>query len=208
MNPKPDVSRERKAQIYQAALACFGRKGYHQTTMDDIVAESGLSKGTLYWYFKGKKKLFISLCQETFSQIGLAWEAIAADETSNATKKLLASLELFRTVLSEMVPFFGIMMEAWALTRHDEDVESLVSEIYAPYLALMSGIIEEGIASGEFHVALESAQSVAFVIMTLFDGITLAFGTGLWQQDWDAIIDAATQLVLRGLGVEDRRVVT
>ena len=43
MTPKPDVSEKRKAQIYQAALVCFSRKGYHQTTMDDIVAESGTS---------------------------------------------------------------------------------------------------------------------------------------------------------------------
>jgi AcrR family transcriptional regulator len=205
MTPRPDVSEERKAQIFQAALACFGRKGYHLTTMDDIVAESGLSKGALYWYFESKKELFISLCQETFEQFGQAWEAIASSETSSATEKLLASLEFFRTVMGEMVSFFGVIMEAWAQTRHDEDVESLVGEIYEPYLALMSGIIEEGIASGEFRVALESARPMAFVVMTLFDGITLAFGTGLWQQDWNEIIDAAEKMVLRGLGVEDQR---
>jgi AcrR family transcriptional regulator len=205
MAPKPDVSEERRAQIYQAALACFARKGFHLTTMDDIVAESGLSKGALYWYFKSKKELFISLCQELFGQMGQAWEAIVANEEASATDKLLASLNLFRSVLKEMVPFFGMMMEAWAQTRHDEDVETLVSEIYEPFLALMSGIIEEGIASGEFRVELESAQSVAFVIMTLFDGITLAFGTGLWQRDWDEIVDTAAQLVLRGLGVESWR---
>ena len=51
MTPRPDVSEERKAQIYQAALACFNRKGYYRTTMDDIVAESVLSKGSLHWYF-------------------------------------------------------------------------------------------------------------------------------------------------------------
>lgn len=204
MTPRADVSEERKAQIHQAALACFNRKGYHRTTMDDIVAESGLSKGSLYWYFKGKKELFISLCQEIFSQMGQALEAIVADEEAGATDKLLACLTLFSAGLKEMVPFFGVMMEAWAQTRHDEDVESLVSEIYEPYLALMSGIIEQGIANGEFHA--ESPRSTAFVIMTLFDGITLALGTGLWQHDWDEIIEEAVQLVLRGLGVEDERV--
>jgi AcrR family transcriptional regulator len=203
MTPKPDVSEERKAQIYQAALTCFSSKGYHRTTMDDIVAESGLSKGTLYWYFKSKKELFISLCEEIFGQMGRSLEAIAANEEARATDKLLACLTLFSAELKEMVSFWGVLMEAWAQTRHDEDVQSLVSEIYEPYLALMSGIIEEGVANGEFHV--ESPRPTAFVIMTLFDGITLAFGTGLWQQDWDEIIDAAAELVLRGLGVEDKR---
>jgi AcrR family transcriptional regulator len=58
MPPRPDVSAERHAQIIKAALACFSRKGYTNTTMDDIVAESGLSKGSLYWYFDSKDDLF------------------------------------------------------------------------------------------------------------------------------------------------------
>jgi AcrR family transcriptional regulator len=199
MAPRPDVSAERKQQIYQAALACFGRQGYYQTTMDDIVAESGLSKGALYWYFGGKKELFLSLFQEIMAQFGEGWASLVSDEGTSATEKLRASMELFRTALAEMVPFFGVMMEAWALTRHDPDVESLMGEFYTPYLEIMDRIIEQGIASGEFRVA--SARATSLVVMTLFDGITLAMATGLWQHDWDEIVDAAEDLVLRGLGV-------
>ncbi len=199
MAPRPDVSAERKQQIYQAALACFGRQGYHQTTMDDIVAESGLSKGALYWYFGSKKELFLSLFQEVMDRFGEGWASLVADEGASATEKLRASMELFRTALAEMVPFFGVMMEAWALTRHDPDVESLMGEFYTPYLEIMDRIIEQGIASGEFRVA--SARATSLVVMTLFDGITLAMATGLWQHDWDEIVDAAEELVLKGLGV-------
>jgi AcrR family transcriptional regulator len=199
MTPKPDVSAERKQQIWQAALACFGRKGYHLTTMDDIVAESGLSKGALYWYFKSKKELFLSLFDELIEQLGRAWEPIAANENASATVKLRASMALFRAELGKMVPFFGVMMEAWALTRHDEDVESLMHEFYQPYVDIMTRIIEEGVASGEFGVG--SAEATSLVVMTLFDGITLALAAGIWQHDWDEIMDAAEELVLQGLGV-------
>ena len=199
MTPRPDVSEERKAQIYQAALACFNRKGYHRTTMDDIVAESGLSKGSLYWYFKSKKELFLSLFQEVMGQIGQAWEGIAANQEVSAMEKLRASLTLFRAELGEMAPFFSVMMEAWALTRYDEDVESVIQELYGPYQGIMIRIIEEGVASGEFRV--KSTRAMALVIMTLFDGITLAMGTGLWHGDWDALMDAAEELVFHGLGV-------
>jgi len=203
VTPKPDVSEERKAQIYQAALTCFSRKGYHRTTMDDIVAESGLSKGTLYWYFKGKKELFLSLFQELMDQFGQTWESIVADEEASATDKLLASMAFFRSELGEMVPFFGVMMEVYALTRHDEDVEGIIREFYEPYLNMMARVIEEGIASGEFHV--ESVRAMALVVMTLFDGIVLAMGTGLWQGDWNEVMDAVEELVLHGLGVEGKR---
>ncbi len=200
MTPRPDVSEERKAQIYEAALACFGRQGYHRTTMDDIVAESGLSKGSLYWYFDSKKDLFLSLFQEVMGQFGQTWEIIVANEEASATEKLLASLALIRIEFEEMVPFFGMMMEAWALTRHDEDVERLTRELYQPYVDMVARIVEEGVASGEFDVA--SPQATALVILTLFDGIMMALSTGLWTHDWNEVMDAAGALVLHGLGAE------
>lgn len=198
MSPKPDVSTERKQQIYQAALACFGRKGYYLTTMDDIVAESGLSKGALYWYFQSKKELFLELFQEMMGQLGQEWETLLGDEKSSATDKLLASIAFFRAEFAELVPAFGILMEAWALTRHDEDVEQLTRELYQPYLQIMQAIIEEGVSSGEFQVT--SAESTALLVMTLFDGLMLALGTGLATQDWDSLMEAAESLILHGLG--------
>jgi AcrR family transcriptional regulator len=200
MTPRPDVSEERKAQIYEAALACFGRQGYHRTTMDDIVAESGLSKGSLYWYFDSKKDLFLSLFQEVMGQFAQVWEVIVTNEEANAREKLLASLALIRIEFEEMVPFFGIMMEAWTLTRHDEDAERLTRELYEPYVDMLARIVEEGVASGEFHV--DSPSVTALVILTLFDGIMMAMSTGLWTHDWNEVMDAAGALVLHGLGAE------
>jgi AcrR family transcriptional regulator len=199
MTPKTDVLQERKAQIHQAALNCFHRKGYHLTTMDDIVVESGLSKGTLYWYFKSKQDLFVSMLRQTMDQFQQEMMSIAVQENS-AADKLRAGLALLRTELAEMGTFFGIMMEAWALTRHDEQVEDLVREIYTPYADLMMRIVQEGVSSGEFKVELPQATSL--VLLALFDGITLSIGTDLWQCNGNEIMDAAEQLVLRGLGAE------
>ncbi|MFN2235991.1 MAG: TetR/AcrR family transcriptional regulator, partial [Anaerolineales bacterium] len=54
MSPRPDVSEQRKDQILDAAATVFAKKGVHESRMDDIVEKSGLSKGSLYWYFKSK----------------------------------------------------------------------------------------------------------------------------------------------------------
>lgn len=47
----------RRQQILDAAWACFARKGYHETTMQDICAESGLSPGAIYRYFASKETI-------------------------------------------------------------------------------------------------------------------------------------------------------
>ena len=200
MSPKPDVSAERKQQIYQAALACFNRKGYHQTTMDDIVVESGLSKGALYWYFDSKKALFISLLNDFMTPMGQEWEAIVDDPTLTAAQKLKTMLAYFRAQFDEMVKFFGLVIEAWSQTHFDDDVQQLTHDLYKPYQALMERILDEGIAQGEFSQVDVAATSA--VILTLFDGLTLAVGAGMIDQESNDLMAAAEALVLRGLGVE------
>jgi AcrR family transcriptional regulator len=199
MPPKEETAVKRKQEIYQAALTCFLRKGYHRATMDDIVAESGLSKGTLYWYFKSKKELFLSLFQQFIGELGQEWDAIAADPALTATAKLQATVQLVRRELAEMGPYFGIMVEAWALTRQDEDVGALMRGVYDPYMAIMSRIVADGVAAGEFQVA--DVEASALIVITLFDSIMLATSLNMTAVDQSRMMDAAETLVLRGLGV-------
>ena len=53
----PALGQQRRDQILAAALACFARQGYHATSMDDVVRESGLSVGAIYTYFSSKEDL-------------------------------------------------------------------------------------------------------------------------------------------------------
>ncbi|EFH84610.1 TetR/AcrR family transcriptional regulator [Ktedonobacter racemifer] len=52
---------EREAHILRAAAAVIIRQGYDKTTMSDIADEAGVSRGTVYLYFKGKEELFEAL---------------------------------------------------------------------------------------------------------------------------------------------------
>jgi AcrR family transcriptional regulator len=203
MSPKPDVSTERKRQISQAALACFAENGYHQTTMDDIVKASGLSKGALYWYFESKKDLFLFLIDDLMAELNREWGAIAASESASPTEKILASMAYFQAEVDEFIPLLGVLMEAWALSRHDEDVVRLTRGLYQPYQEVLVDVIEEGIASGEFQVTNPEATSL--VIMAFLDGLALAMAGGFVGSDWRDLAGAAEEVILRGLGVEDGR---
>ena len=53
----PEHLEARRQQIIEAALECFARQGFHRTTMQDIVRETGLSLGAIYRYFKTKDEI-------------------------------------------------------------------------------------------------------------------------------------------------------
>ena len=79
MSPKPDVSDECKTQI-SIAMETFAEKGFHKTRMSDIAETSGLSKGSLYWYFDSKESIILNLLDRFFEPEFKEFKAILTDE--------------------------------------------------------------------------------------------------------------------------------
>ncbi|GHO71906.1 putative transcriptional regulator [Ktedonobacter sp. SOSP1-52] len=71
---------ERETQILRAAAAVIIRQGYDKTTISDIAEEAGVSRGTVYLYFKGKEELFEALLYWEWMQYAQTWlEALESD---------------------------------------------------------------------------------------------------------------------------------
>ncbi|WP_324668568.1 TetR/AcrR family transcriptional regulator [Geochorda subterranea] len=60
--------------MLEAAIQVFARKGYYGTTVDDIVAECGSSKGAFYFHFESKEALFLRLVEEFAGRLAGALE--------------------------------------------------------------------------------------------------------------------------------------
>lgn len=60
---------ERRQHILGAARDVFAKLGYHQSTIDDIVAEAGIARGTFYLYFEDKRAIFADLLDRYFTQL-------------------------------------------------------------------------------------------------------------------------------------------
>lgn len=86
---KPDVQRARREHILDAAEACFCRTGFHQTTIQDICREAGVSPGALYVYFDGKEALIAGMAERDRAEFAERFRALAeADDFLEALKAL------------------------------------------------------------------------------------------------------------------------
>lgn len=63
---------ERRSHILAAARDVFAKRGYHQATIDDIVAETGVARGTFYLYFEDKRSVFSDLMDRFFTSLTMA----------------------------------------------------------------------------------------------------------------------------------------
>ena len=58
MNYNMDLKEKRREEIIHAAMKVFSQYGYERATMENIAAEAGIGKGTIYEYFPSKRQLF------------------------------------------------------------------------------------------------------------------------------------------------------
>jgi AcrR family transcriptional regulator len=58
----PEYLETRRKEILDAAAGCFARRGFHQTSMQDICEESNLSPGAVYRYFRSKDEIIEAMC--------------------------------------------------------------------------------------------------------------------------------------------------
>src|ERR1700745_4113492 len=67
--PPLDSSLDRRAQILEAAMVCFAKQGFHQTSMHDISAEAGISVGLIYRYFANKEAVISAMADRHKKEI-------------------------------------------------------------------------------------------------------------------------------------------
>src|SRR5688572_6037086 len=93
---RPD---EKKRQLIVATAArLFATRPFHKVKLDDVAAEAGVGKGTLYIYFKSKEELYFWLLYDAFSKLvdGLASEVGGGDYSAVETlRRLVGGLVKF-----------------------------------------------------------------------------------------------------------------
>lgn len=193
----------RPPEILDAALAVFAQKGFAATRLDDIAAKAGITKGTIYLYFDSKQALFEALARQS---IGAQIDSIKAQLGQFPG----TSAELLRFVLSAM-GHFAITSDRVVLPRlvlaeaanFPQLAEFWRREVVERGIELMSGIVQRGIARGEFRpIALQHAARLCvapILVIVLWRTTFARFDAEPY--DYQGLVDAHLQTLLKGLEV-------
>ena len=200
MSPRPDVSTERKSQILNAAEQVFTKKGFDQSRMDDIAEETGLSKGTLYLYFKSKDDLIVAVLDRIFL---FEFNQITRFDHSNASalEEIWNFSELITKDFLDMMRIMPIAYEFLALAFRNKIVQKALKQYMEKYMEVLIPIIQRGIDNGEFKKV--DPKEAAIAIGAVFEGTVL-----LWVYDHSLVdpkthIRSGMKLILEGLQARD-----
>jgi len=196
MSPRPNVSDERKAQILNAAESVFTKKGFDEARMDDIAEKTGLSKGTLYLYFKSKDDLIIAILDRVFQREFRQLENLKEGETSSSDA-IWKLTDLVTKDIIDILRLIPILYGFLALAFRNKYVQRALKEYENRYLNILIPIIQQGIDSGEFRQV--DASEVAIAAFAIIEGTLL-----LWVYDKSIIdperhIRSGMKLLLEGV---------
>jgi AcrR family transcriptional regulator len=205
MSPKvTDAYREAtRTQILRAAEKIFARKGYYAASVDDIVKESGLSKGALYGYFDSKEELFLAL--QALQDIARIDQAIAAmPATASATEKLLKTGHLAMEQAARLDRnSLRVSFEFWTSAPRIPSVRRYYEHWYYGYHKFLVGLLREGMARGEFRRDLEP-DAVAWLLLAAVDGLCLHWAMIGVDIDWNAAERMLLSVVRDGILVPSK----
>jgi len=192
----------RRERILDAALKCFSRRGFHQTTTADIVRESGVSQGTLYLYFKSKDDLIAALADNRH-QGEAVLNALAEHEDPLAS--IFALLALYAERLSDraQTDVLRVGLQGWAEALCNERVRAGVLQGLSRARAALVRVIRRGQKAGAFRHDL-TADALARVLIALFQGFVLQ---AAWEPklDLEPCFKLVSNLVHYSLVGSDRR---
>jgi TetR/AcrR family transcriptional regulator len=139
----------RKRDILEVAARLFAERDFHEVTVDEIAEEVGLSKGTLYLYFKNKDDLFYTIVvQKTQSLLRRLHEAVRC--TGPFVECLRDVVRIHCVFFQENVAYFKIMHSEQTRMSAESHyrLHNYAKETFQTYLAIFMELVNNGQAAG------------------------------------------------------------
>jgi TetR/AcrR family transcriptional repressor of nem operon len=171
MGQKGERTRNR---IVETARGLFHLKGYTNTSMDDIVKKSGVTKGNLYYYFSSKEALGSAVVEDLVSEWLLT--GISFNEKSDPVRQIMAMFQRTEKGLEQMECRGGCLFGNLALEVSDlhDGLRQKLEDAFLRWEAQMQRLIELGRQRGILKPTMDSGTVASFILATFEGGILLS----------------------------------
>jgi TetR/AcrR family transcriptional regulator len=147
--------------LLASALKLFNRKGYAGTTVREIVAEAGVTKPVLYYYFGNKEGIYIELLEGSFKKLEDLLDSFHSEE-GRVSEKLVTLYDKFFQLICENIETVRLMHSIYYGPPQGAPFYDF--EAYHRKLQdAVERLVEEGTRTGEFRTLDVNDVTLAIV---------------------------------------------
>jgi AcrR family transcriptional regulator len=175
MAPKAVDKEEKTRQIINHATFVFAERGYNATTVDAIAERAGISKGSVYQYFKSKSDLFFAVFETQVEEYLSVLSDSVPSAGLTAEEQIRRATSAACAMAATVEDLFPLTFEFWAASASSEFRDrfaDIFRRMYAQFRQFFAGIIRRGIEEGEFAAGIDVEATTA-VLVGSFDGLFL-----------------------------------
>ena len=164
-------------QILDAAARLIHLRGYHGTSLDDVLRESGVGKGNFYYYFRSKEDLGFAIIDRVVERfLERTLEPAFVDPTADPLDQVRAFLDRLLEVQRQRNCVGGCPMGNLACELSDvhEGFRQRLADIFERWRVMLATTLERGRESGRLRADLDAASAAGFVVASLEGAILMA----------------------------------
>jgi TetR/AcrR family transcriptional regulator, transcriptional repressor for nem operon len=152
-------------EAMQEAMEAFWERGYAATSVNDLLEEMGLNRGSLYGTFGDKKQLFLSVLDKYYKQRVEAVRELL-DRPGSAKQALRSLVEGVACDCTGQNAKRGCLAAkaAMELAPHDKDVASWLKRFHRRNVAMVAKVVERGQQQGEISRSLGAEDAARFLL--------------------------------------------
>ncbi len=150
-----------REKILASGLELFPAKGFHGTSLRDIVRLAGVSKGGFYHHFESKEELFAAVVERT---LFAGNEQPAAEESPSARSAEKQIEELFFAPLRRARSYYAMVFDG---QKGSEIVRKRISEIFHHHIETCSKLLRQGQEQGEVRDSIDCDLWSLQIVSTL-----------------------------------------
>lgn len=183
----------RKQELLKIAYRMFITRGYENTSVDDIIAQAGIAKGTYYYYFKSKEQTLEEVIGMMIDMEAEKAEQIIEEEMP-VPQKIIAVISSIRPSADEL-PIEDALMRPENIIMHNKIRKRLIDTV----VPILEKVVEEGVSEGIF--SCDNIKQRVRMLLVVSDD---TFNEGSFaKEDTEVFIDLTEKLLGAKSGTMD-----
>lgn len=172
MSVREAKKEEKTNTILTTTLSLLAKKGYENTTINDIADAAGISRGLLHYYFKDKEDLVAKALTFGF---GPMWDnSVGKIQSARSPEQLVDTMiDVLKKNIRENPDFSALLFEMWVSGRRSTKIRQVFNDGFEEAISRLKGLVEFASTVGIIKINKDDSEGIIRILLAMYYGLAI-----------------------------------